>query len=169
MGNTPRVAPFLGIAVAKAVIPDEVLSKLKMTDLFEYRKSAKDAYNAWSVEIERLSAEIDNMDPAIVESHLPHIIATQVAPRIVDYHNEMKTVRDKLFGDLIKKVTKWELPSISLAYLAKVDLASAMALFTAALVPVVPTLVDYFQDRRQITRKNSMAYLIGVTSAATDD
>ena len=58
VGTTPRVTPSLGIAVAKAVIPDEMLSKLKLSDLFEYRESAKDAYEAWSVEIERLSAEL---------------------------------------------------------------------------------------------------------------
>ncbi len=166
VGTTPRVTPTVGIAVAKAVIPDEILPKLKLSDLFEYRKSAKDAYKAWSVEIERLSAEVAAMDPASVESHLPRIIATQVAPRIVDYHNEMKTVRDKLFGDLIKKVAKWELPSISLAYLTNLDLPGALALFAAALGPVIPTLVDYFQGRRQIARKNSMAYLVGVTSSA---
>jgi hypothetical protein len=169
VGTTPRVTPSLGIAVAKAVIPDETLSKLKFSDLFEYRKSAKDAYEAWSVEIERLSAEVAAMDPPSVESHLPRIIATQVAPRIVDYRNEMKTVRDKLFGDLMKQVAKWELPSISLAYLTNLDLPGALALFAAALGPVIPTLVDYFQGRRKIARKNSMAYLVGVSSATSDD
>ena len=113
-------------------------------------------------------SRISDIDPDRVSKYLPQIINTEVRPKFVEYRNEMKAARDKLFGDLIKRIASWEMPTKSVAYLASLDVASAIAAFAGALAPAVPAVVDYFERRRDVHRHNSMAYLIGV-SAGIDD
>ena len=48
VGVTPRSAPPVGLAIAKAVLPDEALQKLSLEDIFDYRRKSADAYAAWS-------------------------------------------------------------------------------------------------------------------------
>ena len=82
---------------------------------------------------------------------------------IVEYKNEMKAIRDDLFADLVKKIAGWEVPSLSLAYLANLGFAGAIALFASALVPAVRDVVDYFKEKRNLERRNAMAFLIGLS------
>ena len=162
VGKGHRLTPYLGIAIASSVIPDEILDKLEIKDLFEYRQSAKDAYESWSAEIDRLALMIKEMDPNSITKEIPRIFNSEVQPKLIDYQNEMKANRDKLFGNLIKKVVVWEMPTISAAYLSSLDFTSAIATFATALAPAVPGVVDYFNKRRDIHRRNSMAYLVGL-------
>lgn len=160
LGESQRITPMLGLAVAQAVVPDAALDHLNVGDILEYRRQASDAYSAWTTEINRLSAIIADTSPEKVEALVASVIATEVAPRLVEYRNEMAATRDKLFGDLIKTVAKWELPSLSLAFVAGLSLSSALALSAAAATPVVPAIVDYFQSRRNANRRYAMSYLI---------
>ncbi len=169
VGSSPRVSPYLGLAIAKSVIPDEALSKLEIKDLFEYRRSAKDAYASWSVEIDRLASIISELNPETVDTDIAKIINAEVRPKLLQYRNELRTARDKLFGDLVKKVAAWEMATLSIAYLAGLNVASAFAAFAGALAPAVPAVVDYFNSRREIQRRNSMAYLIGITKAQDEE
>ena len=97
-GTTARLAPFLGFHLVSAVMPDEALQKLSITDIDAYRKASKDAYSAWSVEINRLSLRIDNMDFDTAQNDIPKIIASELIPKLVECKNEMASVRDKMFG-----------------------------------------------------------------------
>jgi hypothetical protein len=72
----------------------------------------------------------------------------------------MISVRDRMFGDLVKRVASWELPVLSIAYLAQRSWGEAIAAFIGALSPAIPTLVDYLVDVRKFCRTNALAYLI---------
>ncbi len=168
VGQHPTLSPYLGYAIASSVIPEEALSKLKIQDIFEYRRSAKDAYTAWNAEIDRLAARITDIEPDKVEKEIPRIINEEIQPKLIEYRNEMKSARDVLFGDLIKRVVSWEMPTLSVAYLASLDLTSALAAFAGALAPAVPAVVDYFVKRRDVHRRNSMAYLIGLSKRTNE-
>jgi hypothetical protein len=165
IGSAHNISAPLSLAVASAVVPDSALDELNLGALLEYRAAARDAYHAWSTEIDRLAALIAETEAEKVQERITRLIATDVAPKVLQYQNEMATVRDKLFGDLIKRLTTWELPSLSLAYVADVSFAKALAVFAAAAVPAIPAVVDYFQSRRTVRRNNAMSYLIGVSSA----
>ena len=169
IGGTARVAPFLGLEVAKAVIPDNALQQLTIANILKYRMTAKQAYDAWSVEVNRLATRLDQLDPKQVEDEFPRLIASEVAPRIIEYRNDMKAVRDRLFGDMVKEVVKWEMPSLSIAHFAGLSPTNAIALFISALVPAVPHIVDYIQAKRNIGRNHAIAYLIGLTKAGNED
>lgn len=162
-------ASLLGLAITKSVLPDESLSKLNMQDLFEYRRSAKDAYAAWSLEVERLGQKLLDIPAEQFGAEAAKLIVTDVRPRMLELRSEMALARDKLFGDLVKAVTKWEVPTISLAYLASLSLPTAIAAFAGALAPAVPAVVDYYVQRRNLVRKNSMAYLVGVSKVLEDE
>lgn len=161
--DAPVASGPIAIAVANALIPDETLSHLTIGDIFDYRSRTKDAYAAWSTEIDSLSVKIADMDPATIERALPQIIHGEFKPRILDYRNELKSVRDKMFGELVKKVSTLNVPSVSLAYLAGLSAPSALALFAASLAPAIPAVVDYYIARRALARKNSAAYLVGIS------
>lgn len=157
------LASILGLAVAEAVIPDEALSTLTFKDLFEFRRSAKDSYEAWSIEVDRISLRLLDVPPERVNAEAAKIIISEIRPRVLQLRNDMTSARDKMFGDLLKKVAKWEMPTLSIAYLASLSLPVALAAFASSLTPVVPDIVDYFVKRREIGRQNSLAYLVGIS------
>jgi len=97
------------------------------------------------------------------------LIVKDVRPRMLELRSDMTYARDQLFGDLVKTVSKWEVPTLSAAYLASLSLPTAIAAFASALVPAVPAVVDYYIQRRNLVRKNSMAYLVGVSNVLEDE
>jgi hypothetical protein len=169
--GVPARAPILGLAVAQAVITDEALQRLTIKDIVDYRTSAKDAYAAWSIELNRLAATIDDIPGGDVEKRIARLITTEVAPKLREYRNEMKSASDKLFGDLVKNAAKWGVPAVmptlSLAYFLNMSLeAAAVAFATNAVLPAVPAVVDYLQATARVKRKNAMSYLIGLAQEA---
>ena len=166
VGGTSKHAPYIGMDVAKSVIPDEALNHLNITEILEYREKAKDAYDAWITEVNRAAAEIGNIEGVISPDEIAKIIATDFAPRVVEYRNDMCAIRDDIFADVMKKVTTWEVPTLSLAYLANLGVAGAVTLFASALAPAVPDIVDYFKDKRDVERRNAMSFLIKLSKDA---
>jgi hypothetical protein len=164
-GSAPKMAPFLGFHLVSAVMPDEILQKLSIKDIDEYRKSSKDAYLAWSTEINRLSIAIDNMPFDKAQKEIPKLIATKLMPKLVESKNDMTSVRDKMFGDLVKAIAKvhYQIPTLTIAYLTS-DVLGTLASFVASYAPAVaPVISNYVTARRAAGRKNSMSYLLGLT------
>lgn len=62
VGGTSKISPYIGIDIAKSVIPDEALKNLKITQILEYREKAKDAYKAWITEVNKVTAKIGNIE-----------------------------------------------------------------------------------------------------------
>ena len=166
VGGTSIHAPYIGMDIAKSVIPDEALKNLKITEILEYREKAKDAYTAWITEVNKAAAEIGKIDGNISPDEIARIIATDFTPRVIEYKNEMAAIRDDIFADVMKKVAKWELPSLSLAYLANIGFAGALTIFASALAPAIPDVIDYFKERRNIERRNAMSFLIKLSKDA---
>lgn len=166
VGETSKLAPYIGMDIAKSVIPDEALNNLEIAQILEYREKAKDAYKAWTTEVNKVSAEIGNIEGNISPDEISKIIATDFAPRIIEYKNEMSAIRDDLFTDVMKKVATWELPSLSLAYISSLGMAGSLALFATALAPAIPDVIDYFKDKKDIDRRNAMSFLIKLSKDA---
>lgn len=160
VGGISIHAPYIGLDVAKSVIPDEALKQLKITEILEYREKAKDAYKAWMAEINRAAANIGKIEGNISQDEIAKIIATDFTPRVIEYENDMCAIRDDIFADVMKKIVKWEFPSLSLAYLANLGIAGALTLFSSALAPAVPNIIDYFKAKRDIEKRNAMSFLI---------
>jgi len=159
--QTPVLSGVLALAVAQAVLPDEVLADLTLGDLLDYRKEARDAYAAFSTEIDRLAVKIQSADPSRLDDEIKSVVAADVAPRIASYKADMCSVRDRMFGSLIKRAVKWEVPTLTITRWAGASWSTALLAFVGALVPAVtPDLVDYVVGRRDNARRNAFAYLI---------
>lgn len=168
IGGVTRRAPFVGLEIAKAVIPDEALQKLSFEEIGEYRKKTIDAYQAWSVELNKISSMLGEDDALLNQDKIQKLITSEISPRLIDYRNEMKAVRDDMFARVLKSIFKWEMPTLSLAYLGGLDYTKAIALFASALAPTIPHIIDYVKELRSIKRKNSLTYLIGLSTANDD-
>ncbi|HYX71796.1 MAG TPA: hypothetical protein VE732_03425, partial [Nitrososphaera sp.] len=169
IGGVPRLAPFVGLEIAKAVIPDEALQKLSSEEIGEYRKKTIEAYQAWSVELNKISSMISEDRDFLNPDKIQKFIASEISPRLIDYRNEMKAVRDDMFASILKSIIKWEMPTLSLAYLGGLDYSKAIALFASALAPTAHHIVDYVKTSRSIKRKNALSYLVGLSAAKKDD
>jgi hypothetical protein len=157
------LAPRLGLEFARAIIPDEALRRLEFKDIFEYRHKSKEIYDAWNIELNKIASKISDSDLKTPDETIRKLIATDLMPKVREYEAELASIRDKLFGDLIKGVATWEFPTISIAYFANLGFAGAIAAFAAALKGTVPHVVDYVTSRRAVTRKHAMSYLIGLS------
>jgi hypothetical protein len=162
VGARPKATGPLAISILTALIPDEVITRLEISELLDYRKATKEAYRVWSAEVDRLAADIDSMDPDAIARKLPEIISHEVAPRLLACRNEMKTERDRLCGQLVKGVVSWRVPAVTLAHVAGVDWPTAIAGFATSAV--VPAVVDYYLAQRRIKRTNSAAYLLDLVA-----
>jgi hypothetical protein len=163
IGGVHSLVPRLGLEFARAVIPDQALRKLDFEGIFEYRRKTKDIYEAWNVELNKTAAKIGDIDLQDLDETIKKLIATELLPKVREYENELSSIRDKLFGDLIKGVTAWEFPTISIAYLANLGFAGAVMAFVAAARGTVPHVVDYINSRRAAVRKHAVSYLIGLS------
>ena len=160
VGGVSPIAPLLGFEIAKAVLPDEALARLDIPAIFLYRERTREAYRLWAAEINQIAAELDQLTAEEIERGIPRTIAAKVTPRLLQYRNEMQSTAERLFGDVLKTLAKWELPTLSLAYIANLSFADAIALFAAAASRNIPAVVDFFQSRRETRRKHAIAYLV---------
>jgi hypothetical protein len=163
IGGINRQAPFLGLEIVKAVIPDEALQKLSFEEIGEYRARTKDARQAWSVELNKMSSILSEENTPLDHDRIQKLIASEISPRLVSYRNEMKATRDEMFASILKSVLKWEMPTLSLAYLSGLGYSKAIVLFASALAPTIPHIVDYVKGLRASKRNNSLSYLVGLT------
>ena len=165
LGGNAHLAPFLGFELVRAVFPDEALQRLEVTDILDYRRKSIDAYTAWSTEINRLAAKIADGDFEKVQAEIPKLIATELMPKLLEYRNEMVSVRDKFYGDLVKAVMKvhYHLPTLTVAYLTSNIMATIAAFLTTYAPAVAPPVVDYITQRRATSRKHAMSYMVSLS------
>jgi hypothetical protein len=159
VGNVSASAPWLGLVMARSVIPDEVVDRLEFPAVLDYRSSVEPSYRRWRDEINALAAKLDDVAPEDVATRAPQIIASEIVPRINEYELEMANARDKMFGDMVKSVASWKFPAVSLAWSAGINLPAALAAFAGMVV--LPSVVDYYVARRGLGRKHGVAYLVG--------
>jgi hypothetical protein len=82
IGGSAPLAPFLGFEMVKAVIPDEALQRLSISDIIEYRRKSADAYQAWEADINRLAAKMDKVKFEKAQSDIPKLIARELKPQV---------------------------------------------------------------------------------------
>lgn len=147
----------LGLEILKAVIPDEVLQQIDVDAVFEYRSEAKEAYTAWSTDVNRISVKLESLPPEKVQSEMQNIIRTEIIPKVVEYRGEMENIAEKMFGGLIKRASTIALPTLAAVQYANVGIGEAII---AAASFLAPSVVDYLNDNQKIRRRYATAYVI---------
>ena len=110
-----------------------------------------------------MAALLAELPPDRVQEAIAKTIATEIGPRLIAIMNEMKSARDRLFGDLLKRVAKWNVPALIVANVTGISLARTLGAMAAL---TVPPLVDYFAGRAEIMRGNAITYLLGARALA---
>ena len=158
------ISSYVGIAVLSSVLPDELIEKVDIDAICEYRENSKSEYAFWIQTINEFAAKMDLVDPKSAQDEIQKLIVTDIKPKMAEYYRSMESIRDKQFGELVKTVIKWEFPTLSIAQLVGASWANLAIAFATALVPAIaPQIVDYFVDSKDVKRINSMSYLVGVT------
>lgn len=120
------VAPFLSFEVAKCAVPDELLENVQFEEIVEYREKAIEPYRRWSEEIEKLSDAIDTLDPSEAVEAIPNLLREEVIPQIRAFRDEMAGIRDNMWGEMVNRISRWEIPTMSIGYLSSISPLSAL-------------------------------------------
>jgi hypothetical protein len=161
-GSAPH-AWLIGLEFAKAIIPDEVLQRLSLSEITAYRRKSADVYRAWTAELNLMAAKIDDLEVAETQARIPKLITTELEPKIIAYKAEMASIRDSLFGDVVKGVANWKVPALSFGSMATLGFTAAIIAFvsSAGMMAAGP-IADYVKSRRSARRKHAISYLVGL-------
>jgi hypothetical protein len=161
-GSAPH-AWLIGLEFAKAVIPEQALGKLGVPDIVAYRRKSAEVYRAWSTELNEIAAKIDDLTIAEAHDRIPKLIATELEPRLVAYNSEMTSIRDSLFGDIVKGITDWKVPALSFGSMATIGYTAAITAFlSSATAMAARPVIDYVVARRAAGRRHAISYLLGL-------
>jgi len=53
--------------------------------IFRISRVAKEAHDAWSVEINRLATRLEDLDPEAAGKEITRMLHAEVAPRLIEY------------------------------------------------------------------------------------
>jgi hypothetical protein len=157
----PSYSTQLGFKMLQSVLPDEVLENVDISYLLEYRKETIETYKAWSIDLDRLSVQIEKANPEEVKSEMQNILRTEVVPKMIEYKRAMDSVADKMFGTLIKRCATTASAYITASQIVNVGFNQALI---AGALSLVPAVVDYLNENEAVRRRYSLAYLIDLSS-----
>lgn len=163
VGTSDEVSFMLGLEAVSSVVPDHVLRAASVEEIGDFRAKAKDAYHAWAVEMERLSQKLEGSNiEELDERRVRGFIRSEISPRLVECSRAMEDVRDDMFRDLLKDTVKWHVPALLVNSLAGLGFAGALGAFSFMALKSSPRVIDYFSERRKISRRNAMSYLLAL-------
>ena len=111
----------------------------------------------------RLAETIDDLSVTDAQDRIPKFLASELEPKLIAYKAEMETIRDFLFGDLIKAVTDWKVPALSFGSMATIGYTAAVTAFLSSVVAVATKpVIDYVTSKRSAARKHAVSYLVGL-------
>jgi hypothetical protein len=158
-------AASLGFEIVRAVIPDEALQRLDKADVVTFRRKTRDVYASWELEVQRLDAQLDEPTDDL-RARARTLLASELAAKMKAYRDELASVRDSLFGNLIKSVVDWKVPALAVGILYHQPLWAAAAVAGNATVAAVKGTADYWMSRRNTTRRHGTAYLVKLVDLA---
>jgi hypothetical protein len=100
-----------------------------------------------------------------MEAEIKSIIVREVAPRRLSYEAEMKEKWKRLFGQVAIRSIGAPPAFMVVAQVLGSSLAATLIQLAAALP--LPELVAFLERRREVRRKNSLAYLVGARDAVS--
>ena len=164
-GKLASISPYLGIQFTKALIPDEVLQQLDFLDILDYRRATADAYDAWQVELDRIAAEMDDVDVRDAHQAIERKIKTELMPKVRAYEVEIASATDQFFGDLMKNAIRLPVPAMAVAYMTGHGLLGAAIAFGASTVGgVAIPAIDNLLAIRRAQRTHAVSYLVNLAS-----
>lgn len=153
----------LGMKLFQSMIPDEALLKIPVDEILSFREDTKKYYEAWTIEINRLEAQLAKEGFALSDKDIQNIIDTQINPKLFELKNEIRRVRDKKFADILKVVKNNVIAVIAGGTLSAISLPAAILGFITTNLKT-PKLTDDIIDNqfklKDIKDSNGLTYLL---------
>jgi hypothetical protein len=153
----------LGMKLFQSMIPDEALLKIPVEEILSFREDTKKYYAAWTIEINKLEAQLAKEGFALSDKDIQNIIDTEINPKLLDLKNEIRRVRDKKFADILKVVKNNVVAVIAGGSLSAISLPAAILGFITTNLKT-PKLTDDIIDNqfklKDIKDSNGLTYLL---------
>ena len=142
-----------------SIIPEEELDKCPIEKVVKYRKETREHYDRFRQYLMKLNSEIEvNVFNEKFKKELNRLIDQEVIPEAEKFKSECSRIWEKMFGSISKGVAKFATGSLIVSLLTGISWLEILT--KGCAVVLVPTLVDYALENRNIKRSNSLTYLM---------
>ncbi len=162
---------FVSFKLFQSVVPDHLLGAASFKDVISYRHAASDSYNNFRAYLLKIDSRLESeaWNPSL-KDELDRLIAQEVIPEALRFQAECKRIWEKMFGEIVKAAVKRasQVASAGLALscftgLSWFDLFVKGCAVAAPLV--VPPVLDYRRENKEIRRQNALSYLLDFRAA----
>jgi hypothetical protein len=163
--------PRLSFSILDQVIPRKLIESASLGEIIDLRKANRESYAAFRSHLLRLHAKLDVEDlTEDADREIAKVLREDVIPLAEEFQRETKRLGEELLGELYKKATAGfgGMGAIDVALRALGGLTWAEILLQGCGVvagSVLPPLRDHFQEKRNLKRRNALAYLMEARSS----
>lgn len=161
----------LGMKLFESMIPDEALLKISIDELLKFRQDTKAYYDAWTIESNKLEAQLKKDGFNYTNKDIQNLIDTEINPRLFELKNEIGKIRDERFSSIIKLIKNNTISLIVGGSLTAIDFSAAIIGFIATNLKT-PKLTDDIIDGefklKNIKKSNGLTYLLKVNELVNE-
>lgn len=161
----------LGMKLFESMIPDEALLKISIDELLKFRQDTKAYYDAWTIESNKLEAQLKKDGFNYTNKDIQNLIDTEINPRLFELKNEIGKIRDEKFSSIIKLIKNNTISLIVGGSLTAIDFSTAIIGFIATNLKT-PKLTDDIIDGefklKNIKKSNGLTYLLKINELVNE-
>ena len=157
---------YLSQKIFQQIIPTDLIEKASFEQIIDFRKETRDKYINFRKYLMKLNTNIEsetwNDD---FEKEINNILINEVIPAVDQFQNECKRIWEKMFGSIAKKLIGTGsiagLSSFLISFFTGFSWIDLFVKGCGLAAPIVlPNVIDYALEKRNLIRKNSLVYLI---------
>lgn len=157
---------YLSQKIFQQIIPTELIEKASFEQIICFRKETRDKYITFRKYLMKLNTNIESETwNDEFEKEINTILINEVIPAVDQFQNECKRIWENMFGSIAKKLigtgSMAGLSSFLISFFTGYSWIDLFVKGCGLAAPIVlPNVIDYALEKRNLTRKNSLAYLI---------
>jgi len=162
----PQLTARLAFAILERFIDRDSFQKLSMKDIVAYKLNCEESKRRFNEKIVELCSEIENQ--TYQEGELLKVINKHITPDIRKFHDDIRLIYEKMFGNLADTGSKALIAGLSSSAITGIVfqnfsytqlLSVGVGVATTTLLPIVPVLVNLIVERRS-AKRNAFVYLL---------
>lgn len=170
-GERPAAAPrailyHLSTKIFDYVIPTDALERSSLKNVIRFRQETRREYSNFRKYLMKLNSQIEaKVWDEPLQKEIEGILHQEVVPAVDRFQNECKRIWEKMFGGIVKRTIEVVSAAAStgfvISYFAGVSWVDVLAKGCGVMAPIVlPPVIDYALEKRNLKRQNSIAYLM---------
>jgi len=160
--GTAGIAHKVAFSLLERVIPNEAFFGKKLTDILAFRDKMANDREKFKEHILALTVEIEGVAGKAQQKQIDELIYSHLLPQVRDYQNRLSKSWDTFFKESTKAVLADAHHTAELvATMLPVSLTTALMAGAAEVgTKVMPHLIDYITDKKDLNRANPYSYLM---------